>query len=102
MIGFMVVESTLTVRNAPGETVMKTHITKLGSPFLTVAQVANRFAVSDKTVYHWVNVEKIPHHKINGSLRFRISDLEEWEISLKKGPPTDEKKSGKPFRKEGE
>ena len=52
---------------------------------LTVDDMVERYSVSAKTIYYWVNIEKIPYLKINGSLRFHPDDLTNWENSLKRG-----------------
>lgn len=55
-------------------------------PFLTVAQVAARYQKRPKTIYTWVGSRLVPHLKINGSLYFRLEDLEAWEKSLSATP----------------
>ncbi len=44
---------------------------------LNVKEVATYLNVSKKAVYHWVKNGKIKYTKINGSIRFKPSDVEE-------------------------
>lgn len=48
---------------------------------LTLNDVCQRYSVSRHTVYQWTASNYIPHLKIGGQLRFRLSDLLEWEKS---------------------
>lgn len=52
-----------------------------GSPFLSVAQVANRLHSSRRKVHEMTRLKLIPHRKLPGSRRclFRPDELEEWE-----------------------
>lgn len=45
---------------------------------LTVREVAECLSVSEKTVYRWVSDGKIPHHRVDGQVRFNRTDLQEW------------------------
>ncbi len=53
--------------------------------FLTAEDVARFFNVSPRTVYNWTLDRKIPFYKINGSIRFKRSDLEGWAEKGKRG-----------------
>jgi len=46
---------------------------------LTLDDVCQRYRVSRHTVYQWTAGNFIPHLKIGGQLRFRLSDLLKWE-----------------------
>ena len=47
-----------------------------GTPrLMTIREVAERLAVSTKTVYRLRNEGALPHLKVRGSLRFRESDV---------------------------
>ena len=52
-------------------------------PLMTVAQVAERYAVSERTVRGWVHRREIPHRKLGTSpkaaLRFDPDELDRWE-----------------------
>lgn len=48
--------------------------------FLSDKQIAKRYGVSRATVWRWLRAGKFPKSiKINGSTRWRITDLEQWE-----------------------
>ena len=53
---------------------------------LTAAEIAEPLFVSVKTVYQWVELDRIPHMKINGSVRFRPKDIVIWLAQCQKGP----------------
>jgi excisionase family DNA binding protein len=46
--------------------------------FLTVADAATYLGVASSTVYGWTQSGVLPSYKIEGAVRIRISDLEEW------------------------
>ena len=46
--------------------------------FLTVDQLAKLLAVKKKTIYGWVETEKIPYHKFVGSVRFSPDEIKNW------------------------
>ena len=45
---------------------------------LTVKQVSELFQIKEKTIYQWVEMRQIPHHKLNGSIRFNYEVIMEW------------------------
>jgi PTS system nitrogen regulatory IIA component len=45
---------------------------------LTVQYIARVFAVSEKTVYRWINQGEIPAYKINDQYRFNRTEIIEW------------------------
>ena len=48
--------------------------------FVSVGTVARRYEVSNATVWRWSQNNQIPKPvKINGSTRWRLSELEQWE-----------------------
>lgn len=47
--------------------------------FLDVGAVAERYAVSNWSIYEWARTAAIPCRKIGGRLRFVENELEEWE-----------------------
>ncbi|GEM_PF-1995240 len=53
---------------------------------LVAAEIAQLLTVSDKTVYQWVELNQIPHLKINGSVRFNPKAIAIWLETCKKGP----------------
>jgi len=46
--------------------------------YLTTEEVAAYFKVKEQSVRRWVMNNEIPHRKINGVLRYRLSELERW------------------------
>lgn len=46
--------------------------------FATVKEVAEKLCVSQRTVRDWVYKKIIPFHKINGALRFNLTELDKW------------------------
>lgn len=52
-----------------------------GSPFLLVADVAERYSQSTRWVLERTRLRAIPHRKLPGSRRclFVVADLEAWE-----------------------
>jgi excisionase family DNA binding protein len=45
---------------------------------ITVAQVSEMLSVSVKTIYMWCDLRMIPHYKLNGTIRFKAEEIEEW------------------------
>jgi excisionase family DNA binding protein len=45
---------------------------------LTVKDMATRLQVKEKTIYVWASQRKIPSVKINGVIRFDLSEIEQW------------------------
>ena len=50
---------------------------------LTVRDVAQLLAVSEKTVYRWVGQRKLPAYRVNEQLRFNRAELLEWASANK-------------------
>jgi excisionase family DNA binding protein len=46
--------------------------------YLTVDELAAYFKVAEKTVRRWILNRDVPFHKINNSVRFRLSEIEKW------------------------
>lgn len=47
--------------------------------FMNVREIAELLSVSTRTVYAWVEQNKIPFQRKGGSLRFRRSEIEAWD-----------------------
>ena len=45
---------------------------------LTPAEAAELLCVSKPTIYRWVHLGYIPHHKLGGSVRFCRKSIETW------------------------
>ena len=61
--------------------------------YFTVEELANYLHYAEKTIYKWVINEEIPFFKINRSIRFRLSDIEKWLDTNKKGVSVSEPKT---------
>lgn len=48
---------------------------------LTVRDVAKLLAVSEKTVYRWLDQQAIPAYKVNNQYRFNRAELLEWAMA---------------------
>ena len=50
---------------------------------LTVRDVAQLFAVNEKTVYRWLQQSSLPGYRVNNQYRFNRAELLEWATSHK-------------------
>lgn len=50
--------------------------------FLSTQELAEFLSIKVKTIYTWTDAGKIPAYKINGILRFKVSEIREF---IKKG-----------------
>jgi len=48
---------------------------------LTVRDVAELFAVSEKTVYRWLDHQSLPGYRVNSQYRFNRTELLEWAMA---------------------
>ena len=46
--------------------------------YWTIKELAEYSSISPKTLYEWVRYRKIPHHRINGSIRFHIEQVKRY------------------------
>ena len=46
--------------------------------FIDIKQLSERLSVKVKTIYGWVRDGRIPCYKLEGLLRFNVSEIEEW------------------------
>ena len=46
--------------------------------YLTVEELAAYFKLAEQTVRRWVLNNDVPFHKVNHSVRFRLSEIESW------------------------
>jgi excisionase family DNA binding protein len=46
--------------------------------YLTVEELAAYFKFTEQTIRRWIVKREIPYHKINNSVRFRLSEIEQW------------------------
>jgi len=52
---------------------------------LTPKQLSELLQVDVSTVYLWTHTEFIPHYKVGKSVRFKVSDVEDWLAKRKNG-----------------
>jgi excisionase family DNA binding protein len=45
---------------------------------LTVDEIADYLRVQPSTIYQWTHQEYIPHIKLGGFVRFRVSQIDKW------------------------
>src|SRR5207253_9216491 len=50
---------------------------------LTVRDAAKLLAVSEKTIYRWINQGSLPAYRVNEQYRFNRAELLEWATSRK-------------------
>ncbi|MDA8087524.1 MAG: helix-turn-helix domain-containing protein [Nitrospiraceae bacterium] len=53
---------------------------------LTVKEVSEILNVKPSTLYQWAELGQIPCFKLNGALRFDLTDIESWIKDCKKEP----------------
>lgn len=53
---------------------------------LTVKELSDVLKVKSKTLYQWAELGQIPVIKLNGSVRFDFSDIQDWIKECKKKP----------------
>jgi excisionase family DNA binding protein len=46
--------------------------------YLTVEELAVYFKLTAQTVRRWILNNEVPFHKVNHSVRFRLSEIEKW------------------------
>ena len=51
---------------------------------LKLKEVAKLLQVSEKTIYRWIQEERIPYYRINHQYRFRTDDLHRWSLNNEK------------------
>jgi len=55
-------------------------------PTVTARAVASVLCVSTDTVLDWFQAGKIPGFKLGNAVRFRMSEIESWLVSRRRGP----------------
>jgi len=53
---------------------------------LTVRDAAKLLAVSEKTIYRWINQGSLPAYRVNEQYRFNRAELLEWATARKSAP----------------
>lgn len=57
---------------------MKVFVPMSDGKLLTPDETAKILRVSKQTIYRWVHLGFIPHHKLGGSIRFSPKSIENW------------------------
>ncbi|GMT42707.1 MAG: hypothetical protein IEMM0002_1118 [bacterium] len=63
--------------------------------WLTIKEVCRIYKIKKSTLYVWANTGKIPCYKVNGLLRFKKEEIDEWLSNHKVTQPGIEKISSK-------
>jgi excisionase family DNA binding protein len=53
-----------------------------GMQYLKIGDVAERFGVSDRTIYRWIDNRGFPQPIWLGCNKWRVSEIDAWERSL--------------------
>ncbi len=53
---------------------------------LDIHQISVLLNTKKKTIYDWIHKRKIPYYKLEGSLRFKESEILQWLESKKSNP----------------
>ena len=59
----------------------------IGSPVLTVRDIARLLKVDEKTIYRLVKKKVLPGFKVAGTWRFKQEDIDEWIEKQKAATP---------------
>lgn len=52
--------------------------------YVKALEAANYLGISERKLRQMVSVNRVPHHRVDGSLRFKLSELDEWSrVKLK-------------------
>ena len=62
-------------------------------PYVSLDDLANHFAVSQSTVRLWIRKNTIPHLKVGGVYRFKVSKVEEALRAMTEEAPKDDRQT---------
>lgn len=54
----------------------------------TVNDIARHFGVSPRTVFRWVEKTDIPFRRVGGTIRFRLTEVDDWALKNGRAPVT--------------
>lgn len=55
-------------------------------PLISVKELSALIGIKPKTIYDWVETERLPHRKLGSRVLFCPQEIEKWLNSLQKGP----------------
>ncbi len=55
----------------------------MNKEFLNIKELSEHLSIKVKTLYAWAESGKIPAHKLNGALRFKVSEITQFVESGK-------------------
>lgn len=56
----------------------------MSEPFIDTSTAANFIGIRRNTLVIWVRTKGVPHYKIGGLLKFRLSELSKWAEEKKR------------------
>ncbi len=74
-------------RNQTGREVRVRDTSAAPEPTVSVKAAAAFLGVSRSLVYAWVERKQVPHYRLGRSIRFRLSELDEWLKRFHDGGP---------------
>jgi len=51
---------------------------QIGRQYLSVKELSRYAGISTHTLYLWIQLRRIPHHKIGKLIRFKLAEIEGW------------------------
>lgn len=55
-------------------------------PYLTVAELADKIGIGERTLRRWLAETDIPHRRVDGVIRFVFSEVDEWMRARTEAP----------------
>ncbi len=49
--------------------------------WMSVIEIASHLGISKETIYRWLELQKIPGHKIGRLWKFRASEVDAWVLA---------------------
>lgn len=56
-------------------------------PYLTVAELAQKIGIGERTLRRWLAETDIPHRRVDGVIRFVFAEVDEW-MKARSSTPT--------------
>ena len=51
---------------------------QIGRQYLSVKELSQYAGISTHTLYLWIQLRRIPYHKIGKLVRFKLAEIEGW------------------------